>query len=76
MPQLSKAKRKPAPQGLPTETAHARRFGKARIARSSALLEDYVELIADLLAASGDFRSRSFASIAPRNRFPLFGILF
>ena len=36
---------------LPAELTQARRFGKARSAQSTALLEDYVELIADLLAA-------------------------
>jgi DtxR family manganese transport transcriptional regulator len=39
---------------LPTEPTQAKRFGKARTAQSTALLEDYVELIADLLASSGD----------------------
>jgi DtxR family transcriptional regulator, manganese transport regulator len=61
MPQASKAKRSPPREELPTETAHARRFGKARTARSSALLEDYVELIADLLAASGEARPTDVA---------------
>jgi hypothetical protein len=35
---------------LPAELTEARRFGKTRSARSGALFEDYVELIADLLA--------------------------
>src|ERR1017187_2813336 len=35
---------------MPEEPTQALRFGKARTARSAALLEDYVELIADLLA--------------------------
>ncbi len=45
----------PAPgvPGLPAEPEQARRFGKARTARAAALHEDYVELIADLLAAGG-----------------------
>jgi DtxR family manganese transport transcriptional regulator len=34
---------------LPAEGTRARRFGKTRSAQSSALHEDYVELIADLL---------------------------
>ena len=34
---------------LPAEGTQARRFGKTRSAQSSALHEDYVELIADLL---------------------------
>ncbi len=36
---------------MPEEPTQALRFGKARTARSAALLEDYVELIADLLTA-------------------------
>ena len=41
---------------LPAEQTQARRFGKTRSAQSAALLEDYVELIADLLAVSGEAR--------------------
>lgn len=41
---------------LPTEPTQARRFGKTRTAQSAALLEDYVELIADLLAINGEAR--------------------
>jgi DtxR family transcriptional regulator, manganese transport regulator len=43
------------------ELTQARRFGKARSARSGALLEDYVELIADLLASSGEARPTDVA---------------
>ncbi len=39
-----------------TEVAQARRFNKARTARSAATLEDYTELIADLIAANGEAR--------------------
>jgi DtxR family transcriptional regulator, manganese transport regulator len=46
---------------LPTEIIQARRFGKARSARSTALLEDYVELIADLLATTGEARPTDIA---------------
>jgi DtxR family transcriptional regulator, manganese transport regulator len=46
---------------LPTEPTQAKRFGKARTAQSTALLEDYVELIADLLAASGEARPTDIA---------------
>lgn len=46
---------------LPTAAAQARRFGKARTAQSSALLEDYVELIADLLASTGEARATDIA---------------
>ena len=56
-----KSKRAPMVPGLPTETTQARRFGKTRSARSNALLEDYVELIADLLAANGEARPTDVA---------------
>ena len=46
---------------LPTERTQARRFGKTRSAQSGALLEDYVELIADLLAANGEARPTDVA---------------
>ncbi len=47
--------------GLPAELIQARRFGKARSAQSTALLEDYVELIADLLASTGEARPTEIA---------------
>src|SRR4030081_2829519 len=50
-----------SPPALPTETAQARRFGKARSAQSSALLEDYVELIDDLLGSTGEERPTDIA---------------
>lgn len=46
---------------MPEEPTQALRFGKARTARSAALLEDYVELIADLLAAQGEARATDVA---------------
>src|SRR5208282_5406470 len=46
---------------LPAEGTQARRFGKTRSAQSSALLEDYVELIADLLATTGEARATDIA---------------
>lgn len=46
---------------LPAEPTQARRFGKARTAQSSALLEDYVELIADLLSSGGEARPTDIA---------------
>lgn len=46
---------------FPAELVHARRFGKTRLARSSALLEDYVGLIADLLANTGEARPTDMA---------------
>src|SRR6202035_5274667 len=49
------------PKELPGETTQARRFGKTRTAQSVALLEDYVELIADLLATEGEARPTDVA---------------
>jgi DtxR family transcriptional regulator, manganese transport regulator len=46
---------------LPTELAQARRFGKARSAQSTAISEDYVELIDDLLASAGEARPTDIA---------------
>src|ERR1700722_16999553 len=48
---------------LPEEPTQASRFGKARSAQSGALLEDYVELISDLLTCGGEARP---TDIAPR----------
>jgi DtxR family manganese transport transcriptional regulator len=49
------------PTVMPAETTQARRFGKTRTAQSTALMEDYVELIADLLAADGEARPTDVA---------------
>jgi DtxR family manganese transport transcriptional regulator len=46
---------------LPAEGTQARRFGKTRSAQSTALLEDYVELVADLLAGEGEARPTDIA---------------
>src|SRR5271157_5810734 len=46
---------------LPAEGTQARRFGKTRSAQATALLEDYVELIADLLASAGEARPTDIA---------------
>ncbi len=46
---------------LPAEPTQARRFGKARTAQSTALLEDYAELIADLIATGGEARPTDIA---------------
>ncbi len=51
---------KPAGE-LPTETTQASRFGKTRTAQSTALLEDYAELIDDLLALNGEARPTDVA---------------
>src|SRR6195256_6608 len=54
--------KRPAPAlELPAELTQARRFGKARSAQSTALMEDYVELIADLLASAGEARPTDIA---------------
>jgi DtxR family manganese transport transcriptional regulator len=46
---------------MPTEPTQARRFSKTRSAQSKALLEDYAELIDDLLATSGEARPTDIA---------------
>jgi DtxR family transcriptional regulator, manganese transport regulator len=61
MSQRALAKRGGLPLELPAEVTQARRFGKARSAKSTALLEDYVELIADLLATAGEARPTDIA---------------
>jgi DtxR family transcriptional regulator, manganese transport regulator len=54
--------REPAVEGgLATEPVQADRFSKARSARSAAMLEDYTELIADLIAANGEARTIDIA---------------
>ena len=50
-----------AAEKLPAEGTQARRFGKTRSAQSTALLEDYVELIADLLSGAGEARPTDIA---------------
>ena len=54
-------KRTAPPAEMPEEPTQARRFSKARSARSAALLEDYAELIADLLATAGEARTVDIA---------------
>ena len=46
---------------MPEQPTQARRFGKARSNQSSALLEDYAELISDLLATQGEARATDIA---------------
>ena len=60
---LATAKKKAAEVAakLPAELTQARRFGKTRSAQSGALLEDYVELIADLLTNNGEARPTDVA---------------
>ncbi len=49
------------PQGLPEEPTQALRFERARTARSTAMLEDYAELIADLIDTAGEARATDIA---------------
>ncbi len=51
----------PTPRMMPDEPDQALRFGKARLAQSGALLEDYVELISDLLTLNGEARPTDIA---------------
>jgi DtxR family manganese transport transcriptional regulator len=51
----------PANRELATEPVQADRFSKARSARSASMLEDYTELIADLIAANGEARTTDIA---------------
>lgn len=51
----------PPPAELPGEAVQARRFEKARSAQATAVLEDYVELIDDLLASGGEARPTDIA---------------
>ncbi len=46
---------------LPTPPVQADRFARARSAQSTALLEDYAELIADLLQQEGEARLADMA---------------
>ena len=41
---------------LPSESTQARRFDKARVAQSTTIFEDYVELISDLTEEVGEAR--------------------
>jgi len=56
-----KAVQVPATVALPDEAVQAERFEKARSAQASAVLEDYVELIDDLLASGGEARPTDIA---------------
>ena len=57
----NEAIRADAPARLPGEEAQAHRFGKAREAQATALTEDYVELIDDLVATEGEARPTDIA---------------
>jgi DtxR family transcriptional regulator, manganese transport regulator len=60
-PAKTRAPRVAAPREMPAEPTQARRFGAARTAQSTALLEDYAELIADLIATGGEARPTDIA---------------
>ena len=49
------------PAELPAEPTQAARHRQTRVARAGALLEDYVELIDDLLATGGEARPTDMA---------------
>jgi DtxR family transcriptional regulator, manganese transport regulator len=57
----AKGGRRRQAEKLPAEGTQARRFGKTRSAQSTALLEDYVELIADLHSSAGEARPTDIA---------------
>ncbi|WP_350356078.1 manganese-binding transcriptional regulator MntR [Acidisoma cladoniae] len=46
---------------LPTQPTQARRFSKTRDAHNSALLQDYAELIDDLITTTGSARASEIA---------------
>ena len=51
----------PMAESQPDEAQHAARHASARAGRASAVLEDYVELIDDLLRADGEARPTDLA---------------
>lgn len=57
---MSKSRPAPVPE-LPAEETQARRFEKARTAQATAVLEDYAELISDLIANEGEARPTDIA---------------
>jgi len=61
VPQMQAIPRSKSTIELPEEPTQALRFGAARTARSAALLEDYVELIDDLMASGGEARAVDIA---------------
>jgi DtxR family manganese transport transcriptional regulator len=61
MPNIRSSRQAPPPAELPSEEAQAERFEKARTAQSGAVLEDYAELISDLIASEGEARPTDIA---------------
>src|SRR5579884_3538138 len=74
MARIGKSKAAGLAAALPAERTQARRFGKARSAQSGALLEDYVELIADLLATGGEARPTHVTAIRAIGRLKREGL--
>lgn len=59
---MTKAPPQSTDQGtIATDPMHARRYDQARSARSAAILEDYTELIADLISEHGEARTTDIA---------------
>ena len=61
MSPLKKIAKHPPVADLPEEALQAQRFEKARSAQASAVLEDYAELIDDLIASGGEARPTDIA---------------
>lgn len=57
----ARRRKRDSDRDMATEPIQARRFSRARSARSAAMLEDYTELIADLIAANGEARTVDIA---------------
>jgi DtxR family manganese transport transcriptional regulator len=60
-PRAATARRAAPPAEMPAEPAQAARHAAARTGRATAVMEDYVELIADLLATGGEARPTDLA---------------
>jgi len=58
---VTKAIAKPRTADLATAPVQAKRFGAARQRRAASMLEDYTELIADLIACDGEARTTDIA---------------
>jgi DtxR family transcriptional regulator, manganese transport regulator len=57
----TRPERSAQPNQMPEEPTQALRFEQARVARSTVVQEDYVELIDDLLSAYGEARATDVA---------------
>ena len=57
-----RAQSQPRTAQFPDAEEHSKGFRQTRAARRNALLEDYVELIADLIADGGEARQVDFAA--------------